>query len=132
MKIEHVALWTTKLEVMRDFYVTYFGGRAGEKYVNPKKNFESYFISFSEGSRLEIMHSPDVPQSLDDVYQQFTGYIHMAFAVATQGEVDSLTNTLNNDGYQVVGMPRLTGDGYYESCVLDPDGNRVEIVAQPD
>jgi lactoylglutathione lyase len=123
-------LWTTRLETTRDFYVKYFQGMANKKYVNPTKKFESYFISFPQGARLEIMYSPNVPQSLDDVYQQSTGYIHIAFAVASQEEVDYLTNTLINDGYEVVGKPRMTGDGYYESSVLDPDGNRVEILAE--
>ena len=127
MHIEHIAIWAKDLERLKSFYETYFQATVGEKYVNPRKQFESYFLAFANGARLELMHKLDIPASLNDAERQFTGYIHLAFSVGSTGEVDALTERLRRDGYQVVDGPRRTGDGYYESVVLDPEGNRVEI-----
>lgn len=127
MKIDHIALWTHNLEQMRAFYEMYFNAQAGHKYHNPRTNFESYFLSFDSGTRLELMQMPNVPRSQDDVLRQFTGYIHLAMSVGSAEDVDLLTNRLRGAGYRVLSAPRVTGDGYYESIVLDPDGNRVEI-----
>jgi lactoylglutathione lyase len=99
----------------------------GEKYVNPKKGFESYFLSFDSGCRLEIMTMPGINPRDKDVLKQFQGLTHYAISVGSKEKVDSLTEVLRTDGFQIVGEPRTTGDGYYESVVLDPDGNRVEI-----
>lgn len=127
VKIEHVAIWTKKLERLKGFYETYFQGKAGHKYVNASNQFESYFLTFSSGARLELMRLPTIAESLDDKLTQFTGYTHLAFSVGSKEQVDTLTAVLQKDGYRIVDGPRFTGDGYYESCVLDPDGNRVEI-----
>ena len=127
MKIEHIAIWTNDLERLKSFYEKYFQVKTGEKYINAKKNFESYFLSFDEGCRLEIMKMPGVPVSGNDIYKQFTGLIHVAISLGSKGQVDVLTNLLRTDGYEIVGEPRTTGDGYYESVVLDPDGNRIAI-----
>ena len=129
MKIEHLAIWTQDLERLRAFYEKYFNARSGHKYVNPTKKFESYFLSFEEGPRLEIMYMPGIPPHTNNVYSQFTGLIHFAITAAGKEEVNQLTERLRAAGYEVVGEPRTTGDGYYESVVLDPDGNRVEIMA---
>jgi lactoylglutathione lyase len=127
MRIEHVAIWTHDLERSRHFYETYFEGRSNAKYVNPRKQFESYFLAFADGARLELMQRPDVPSSLNDVDRQFTGYIHLAFSIGSREAVDALTDCLRADGSRILDGPRTTGDGYYESSVLDPDGNRIEI-----
>ena len=127
MKIEHIALWTSDLEKMKSFYEQYFQAKAGEKYTNPKKQFESYFLTFESGSRLELMQMSSVPASTNNVYKQFTGLIHFAVSTGSKERVDSLTSQLKNDGYEILDGPRTTGDGYYESVVLDPEGNRVEI-----
>jgi lactoylglutathione lyase len=127
MRIEHVAIWTHDLERLRQFYETYFEGRANAKYVNPRKQFESYFITFADGARLELMHRPDVPASKNNVDQQFIGYIHVAFSIGSREAIDALTDRLRTDGYRILDGPRTTGDGYYESVVLDPDGNRIEL-----
>jgi lactoylglutathione lyase len=127
MRIEHLAIWTTDLEKMRAFYTKYFQATAGERYVNPRKNFQSYFLTFSSGCRLELMHMPGIPKSVNHVEKQFTGLIHLAISTGSKTAVDALTEKLRNDGYPVVGEPRTTGDGYYESVVLDPEGNRIEI-----
>ncbi len=129
MRIEHVALWTRNLERMRDFYVEFFDGKSNEKYINPRTGFESYFISFDSGARLEIMRKADIPANRNDVDEQYVGLIHVAMSTGSRESVDELTNDLRAAGYRVVSEPRETGAGYYESCVLDPDGNRVEIVA---
>jgi lactoylglutathione lyase len=127
MNIEHIAIWTKDLEKMRVFYEKYFGGKSNEKYRNDKKFFESYFISFDSGARLEIMQMPTIPDSKNNVHEQFIGLSHFAVSVGTQEKVDVLTKILENDGFEIVGQPRWTGDGYYESVVLDPEQNRIEI-----
>jgi len=127
MHIEHLAIWTHDLERLKRFYETYFQAKAGSKYFNPRTQFESYFLSFTSGPRLEIMHMPGIPPSKNDILAQFTGYIHMAVSVGSREQVDALTSRLQQDGYRVLDGPRTTGDGYYESSVLDPDGNRIEI-----
>lgn len=131
MILEHIAIWTYELEKLRLFYETYFKGVAGEKYHNTGKDFSSYFLNFSGGSRLELMQMSGIPPHQNDVYTQFTGLIHMAFETGSKAEVNELTERLRADGYAVVGEPRMTGDGYYESVILDPDKNRVEITFQP-
>jgi lactoylglutathione lyase len=127
MKIEHIAIWAKDIERLKHFYETYFSAKAGDKYLNPKKKFESYFLSFGSGPRLELMHMPGIPDSTNNIYAQFSGLIHFAIDVGSKHVVDSLTERLRSDGYEVVGEPRTTGDGYYESVVLDPEGNRIEI-----
>ncbi len=127
MKIEHIAIWTDNLERLKSFYIQYFGAKAGEKYINTKKQFESYFLSFESGCRLEIMRMPGITQRDIDVLKQFQGLTHLAISVESREKVDSLTAILRADGYTIAGEPRTTGDGYYESVILDPDGNRIEI-----
>ncbi len=127
MKIEHIAIWTRDLEKMKDFYVRFFEAVPNEKYTNTKKNFHSYFLSFQAGARLELMQMPNIPDHKNDVLNQYLGIIHMAFSVGSKEKVDQLTEILRSENYKVVGEPRTTGDGYYESVVLDPEGNRLEI-----
>lgn len=127
LKIEHLAIWVRDLEKSRNFYENYFGLTSGEKYVNPKKQFSSYFLSFhGQSTRLEIMHKPDIAEPSNDRSTSF-GLTHFAVSVGSEEKVDQLTSLLQADGYVVVGQPRTTGDGYYESVVQDPDGNHVEI-----
>ena len=125
MKIEHVAMYVNDLETAKDFFVKYLGGGANELYHNKKTDFRSYFISFEDGARLEIMNKP----YMEDVNKGFnrTGYIHLAFSVGSKEKVDELTEILKNDGYEVLSGPRTTGDGYYESCILGIEGNQIEI-----
>jgi lactoylglutathione lyase len=127
MHIEHIALWTEQLEKLRNFYETYFQAVAGRKYINPQRQFESYFLQFTSGTRLELMQIPELHRSADDSDVILTGFTHIAFSVGSVERVDALTAQLESAGYKVVDRPRYTGDGYYESCVLDPDGNRLEI-----
>jgi lactoylglutathione lyase len=129
MHIEHIAIWTNRLERIREFYEMYFQARAGSKYRNPTKKFESYFLSFSSGTRLELMSRPGITEVRDKNGEPFIGYSHLSFACENEETVDELTDRLQKDGYHVVDDPRRTGDGYYESVVLDPDGNRIEITA---
>lgn len=129
MKISHIALWTNKLEEQRDFYVNYFNGKSNEKYVNPAKGFESYFISFDGDTTLEIMRRTDVTESKYNANKEYIGICHFAFCVGSKEKVLELTEKLRKDGYNIVGEPRTSGDGYFESVVLDIDNNRVEIIA---
>jgi lactoylglutathione lyase len=127
MNIEHMAIWTKNLDQLVAFYEKYFEATAGNKYINPNKGFESYFLSFSSGARLELMRMASIPELPDSKETQFVGYNHLAFSTGAKERVDDLTERLRNDGFALLDGPRWTGDGYYESVVLDPDGNRVEI-----
>lgn len=127
MRIEHLALWVADLEKMKNFYEKYFQGISGALYHNPEKNFKSYFLSFDKGCRLELMFNPNVPASLNDKGDQYRGLIHFAISVGNREAVDEITKKLQADGYKIVGTPRTTGDGYYESVILDPEDNTIEI-----
>ncbi|MEL7145147.1 MAG: VOC family protein [Bacteroidota bacterium] len=127
MKIEHLAIWSSNIEQLADFYIRYFDGKKGARYHNPKKGFSSYFVSFEEGCRLEIMHREDIPTSTNDPIVQATGITHFAFELGSESAVNDKTEQLREAGYQVVDGPRTTGDGYYESVILDPEGNRLEL-----
>jgi len=127
VRIEHVAIWCKQLELLRGFYETYFSARASDKYINSEKGFESYFLSFEAGARLELMHMFSVPASTNDPYKQFAGLIHLAISVSSEEAVNEVTERLKDDGHEVVDGPRRTGDGYYESVALDPEKNRIEI-----
>lgn len=130
MQIEHIGLWAADIERLRTFYVTYFGAQAQPHYVNERKRFQSYFLTFATGARLELMQRADVAVRADaDPTQEITGLAHLAFAVGSPSAVDALTQRLVDDGYQRIDGPRRTGDGYYESVMLDPEGNRIEITA---
>ncbi len=128
MKINHAALYTNNLENLKQFYVTYFNGKANNLYENKNRGFKSYFISFEDDTRLELMSLAEVKEKTDTL--NHLGFIHLAFSAGSKELVDQLTNKLAEDGYKVISAPRTTGDGYYESCVLDPDGNQIEIVIQ--
>lgn len=125
MKIEHVAMYVNDLEKTREFFVKYFGAKSNEGYHNPKKKFRSYFLSFDGEARLEIMNKADQIDSEKNL--AVTGFIHLAFSVGSKDKVDELTARLKSDGYEVISEPRTTGDGYYESCILDFEGNQIEI-----
>lgn len=129
MKIEHIAIWVRDLEKSRAFYQKYFGAVSNEKYDNPLKKFQSYFLSFENGCRIEIMTRPDIQEGGNSYYSQQFGIIHLAFSAGSKEKVDDLTNLLRKDGYTIAGEPRTTGDGYYESVILDPENNIIEIVA---
>lgn len=126
MKIHHIAIWTFHLEKLREFYTRYFNGTSNEKYINSQKGFESYFISFESGATLELMSRIDV-QNIP-IEENRPGLTHLAFSFESQEAVLSLTEQLRTKGYHIVGEPRISGDGYFESVILDPDGNRIECV----
>ena len=125
MKIEHIAMYVKDLEKVRDFFVTYLDARSNEGYHNRNTDFRSYFLSFEDGARLEIMNKPQMQDFPKDPVR--TGYAHIAFRVGSKEKVDELTARLRRDGYEVVSGPRTTGDGYYESCVVGIEGNQIEI-----
>jgi len=127
MKLEHMAIWTRDIEVMREFYLKYFDLVSNDKYSNESKGYRSYFLSFDSGARLELMQKTSVEVSTRDYLKEFTGMAHLAISVGSEEKVDSLTARLKNDGFEVVDGPRKTGDGYYESVVFDPEQNRIEI-----
>lgn len=127
MRIEHAALYVSDLEGARDFFVRFFGAVPNEGYHNPRTGFSSYFLTFDEGARLEVMTRPDMSDADKDPVR--TGWAHLAFSVGGAERVDSLTAELAEAGYEVLSGPRTTGDGYYESCVVGPEGNLVEITA---
>ena len=126
MRIDHVALYCRDLEAMRQFFLDYFEVVSNEPYHNPRTGLRTYILSFTEGStRLELMQRPDVADA--DPSVAATGYIHISIAVGSKRGVDLLTRRLADDGYPVVSGPRTTGDGYYESCILGPEGVQIEV-----
>jgi lactoylglutathione lyase len=126
MNIAHIAIWTKDLEAMKDFYTRYFDGESNEKYTNPLKQFESYFISFENGAKLELMRKPSISKPLN--IEEQLGITHLAFKLGLKEAVISLTETLRTDGFKIVCEPRTTGDGYFESVILDVEGNRIELL----
>jgi lactoylglutathione lyase len=129
MTLEHVALWTDDLERAKKYYTTYFEGKANALYQNPTTGFSSYFISFEDGARLELMQKPGIPENLNDRRDfQHLGLIHLAFGVNHAGEVDDKAKILAAHDFPILRGPRTTGDGYYEFETLDPDGNRIEVI----
>ena len=128
MGLHHIAIWTHRLEELKDFYVRYFGGTSNEKYINRKSGFNSYFISFVAGPPLELMSRPDIHDiPFDD---KRIGLTHLAFTFSSQEEVLRFTEQMRSEGFTIAGEPRTSGDGYFESVILDPDGNRLECVYQ--
>ena len=127
MRVEHVAIWVSDLEIMRLFFEKYFGATApSKKYENSMKGFESYFLVFSNGARLEIMKSRKVTTK-QNMTMECLGFAHLAVSVGSKEKVDEVTFRLKSDGFSVIDGPRVTGDGYYESAFLDPEGNTIEI-----
>lgn len=125
--IEHVALWVRDLERMRDFYVASLGGESGALYENPRSGFRSYFISFGGGARLELMRRPEEAAGVPPV-PRHVGYAHVAFRLGSREAVDAAVARLESRGVAIVGRPRVTGDGYYEAVIADPEGNSVELM----
>ena len=126
MRIDHAALFCRDLEQMRQFFIDYFDARSNEQYHNPRTGLRTYILSFTEGStRLELMQRHDVQDA--DPSQPAIGYVHLSFAVGSKKGVDLLTRRLAADGYTVTSSPRTTGDGYYESCILGPEGIQIEV-----
>ena len=125
MKIDHVALYVNDLEGAKAFFETYFQATSNDGYHNQKTDFRSYFLTFSDGSRLEIMTKPYVTESGN--LRDRIGYAHISFSVGSREAVDALTARLRDGGYPTLSGPRVTGDGYYESCILGFEGNIIEI-----
>jgi lactoylglutathione lyase len=131
MTLDHVAIWTNKLEELRAFYENYFDAVSNNRYTNEQKHFSSYFLTFKSGARLEIMTKPDIPaNSNDTIIKQHMGIIHLAFGLDTKREVEEKAKQLQKDGYAILSGPRKTGDGYYEFETLDPDNNRLEVTTK--
>ena len=126
MKINHTALYVNDLEKTRTFYEEYFDAKSNKMYHNPRTGLQTYFLEFDGGNRLEIMTKGDLHSIKKEVNN--IGYIHIAFSAGSRDKVDKLTKRLENDGYKILSQPRITGDGYYESCVMDPENNQIEIV----
>lgn len=125
MRIEHIAMYVADLEAAREFFVKYLGAVSGELYHNQKTGFRSYFLSFSDGARLELMNRPDMADLPKEPLR--TGLIHLAFSLGSAEKVDALTAELKAQGYAVLSGPRTTGDGYYESCIAVVEGNQIEL-----
>ncbi|MDD6209336.1 MAG: VOC family protein [Bacteroidales bacterium] len=128
MKINHIAIWTERLEEMKNFYTTYFNAKSSEKYINPAKGFESYFLRFDDDTAIEIMKMAGIVRNPGDPDKVSTiGLCHFSISVGSKERVCSLTEKLRDDGHEITGEPRTTGDGFFESVVNDIDGNSVEI-----
>lgn len=129
MEIGHIALWVDDIERMREFYLTYFNVSCNDKYINPAKKYTSYFLSFNEGgARIELMHRPDIEEN-DASRRGFQkGLAHICISIGGKEAVNTLTERFRKDGYIIAGEPRTSGDGYYESAILDPEGNYIELL----
>lgn len=125
MKIEHIAMYVEDLEKAKDFFIKYFWATSNDCYHNKNTNFRSYFLTFDDGARLEIMNKPQMENGEKTLTR--TGYIHIAFSVGSMEKVNELTSKLKSDGYEVISGPRTTGDGYYESCIIGIEDNQIEI-----
>ena len=125
MRIDHIAMYVNELEKTRDFFIKYFHAVSNEGYHNKSTDFRSYFLSFDDGARLEIMHRPNMVDCEKELTR--TGYIHIAFSLGSKDAVNELTQRLKSDGYTVISGPRTTGDGCYESCIIGIEGNQIEI-----
>lgn len=126
MRIDHIAIWVNDLEAMKDFYTKYFNMKCSDMYENPQKSFASYFLSFDTGARIEIMNRKDISGRSNEKGIS-NGFTHLAISVGSIEKVNELTQELRDNGFDIYGEPRTTGDGYYESIVLDPEGNHLEI-----
>lgn len=129
IRIEHVALWVRDLDAVCDFYSQHFGATVGKRYSNPAKGFASRFVSFGDGARIEMMTTSTLSPVTSEPGAQRMGLTHLAISVGSEESVDEITAKLSRVGVPVLDGPRRTGDGYYESVVLDPEGNRIEITA---
>ena len=129
MRIDHIAMYVKDLEKAKEFFLRYFDTVSNEKYHNKTTGFQSYFISFADGARVELMTRPETAEDWADPEKTLirTGDVHIAVSVGSKEKVDELTACLKADGYEVVSGPRTTGDGYYESCVVGLEGNQIEI-----
>lgn len=127
MHIDHIAMYVKDLEAAKEFFVKYFNASSNVGYHNKTTDFRSYFLTFDDGSRIEIMNKPQMEDGEKALTR--TGYAHIAFTLESRAAVDELTERLKNDGYQVVSGPRVTGDGYYESCIIGIEGNQIEITS---
>ena len=125
MKIEHIAMYLKDLEAGRDFFVKYFEAKANDGYHNLQTGFRSYFLTFEDGARLELMNKPVMENEKKTINR--TGFVHIAFSLGSKERVDALTEKLKSDGYEVISEPRITGDGYYESCILGLEENQIEL-----
>jgi lactoylglutathione lyase len=125
MRIHHIAMYVTDLEEARSFFIKYFDAVSNEGYRNPNTNFQSYFLTFGDGARLELMHRRILTDSVK--HPDRTGFNHIAISVGSKEAVDDLTERLKTDGYTVLSGPRTTGDGYYESSIVGVEDNLVEI-----
>lgn len=125
MHIEHIAMYVNDIEKTREFFIKYFDAISNEGYHNKTTGFRSYFLSFDNGARLEIMNKPQMSDEEKGLNR--TGYIHIAFSLGSKEAVDVLTGKMKNDGYDVISGPRTTGDGYYESCIIGMEGNQIKL-----
>ncbi len=131
MKIDHIAIWTDQLEVMKNYYMAFFGANPGDHYCNRNTHFESCFLSFDSGARIEMMHKPGIPGNANDTADgQYLGIIHMAFGLADADQVYEKYMELQKAGFPILDGPRKTGDGYYEFVTLDPGKNRIEVTTK--
>ncbi len=129
MKVKSVAFWCKDIDVTRDFYISYFNATSTARTINPNTGFQSYYLIFDNDVRVELMSKSTVMPRLGRLTDDHFGIAHLSFWIDGQQALDSLTEQLRGDGYYILSHPRLSSDGYYESVIIDPDGNHIKIVA---
>lgn len=126
MRINHIAVWADDIELLKEFYCRWFGATAAPRYHNPKRGLTSYFLTFPDGgAMLEIMNEPEIMAV--DGGKKLRGFCHIAMSVGSRERVNEMTESMRGAGVPVIGNPRTTGEGLYESVVADPEGNIVEL-----
>jgi lactoylglutathione lyase len=126
MRVDHIALYCIDLEGMKSFFMEYFGCTPNELYHNSRTGLKTYILSFPDGgAKLEIMARPEVIKPMTDIFHG--GFIHLSIALGSKEAVEEKTEELKSDDYECISGPRTTGDGYYESCIVGPEGILLEI-----
>ena len=125
IKLNHTALYVHDLEGARDFFAEFFGTVSNELYHNRATGLRTYFLTFHNGGKIEIMTRPGLDAGSSSPCAH--GLNHIAVGSRSKGMVESLTERMRKAGYTIISGPRTTGDGYYESCVESFEGCLIEI-----
>ena len=126
MRIATISMNVTDLNKVKDFYAKYFGAKVDDKYENFRTGYTYCFLSFDNGARLLLVSGSNIVDRKRE--DNVAGFSRISIAVDGADKVQELATQIARDGFQIVSGFRMNGYGEYESRVLDPEGNEVEIV----